>query len=195
MVTARGKRMRLVVSEFVSLDGVIEDPGGAEQSEYGGWTVAYWSDEIAKFKADELLACDGLLLGRVTYQGFAAAWPSMTEDEGFARMNSLRKYVVSATLDTVEWNNSKLLRRNPVEEVKNLKRQSGNYLLVTGSAMLAQELARNNLIDEYRLAVYPVVVGNGKRLFGPGLFTGLNLAGQQATSNGVLLLTYTIAGS
>lgn len=187
--------MRLVVSEFVSLDGVIEDPGGAEQSEYGGWTVAYWSDEIAKFKADELLACDGLLLGRVTYQGFAAAWPSMTEDEGFARMNSLRKYVVSATLDTVEWNNSKLLRRNPVEEVKNLKRQSGNYLLVTGSAMLAQELARNNLIDEYRLAVYPVVVGNGKRLFGPGLFTGLNLAGQQATSNGVLLLTYTIAGS
>jgi dihydrofolate reductase len=187
--------MRLVVSEFLSLDGVMEDPGGAEQSEHGGWTIPYWCDEVAKFKAEEMLACDGLLLGRITYQGFAAAWPSMTEDQGFARMNALPKYVVSATLGTAEWNNSRLLKGNLVQEVTKLKEQPGNDLLVTGSAMLVQELARHNLVDGYRLAIYPVVLGGGKRVFAPDVHVALKLASQEATSSGVVLLTYWAAGS
>jgi dihydrofolate reductase len=181
--------MRIVVSEFVSLDGVMEDPGGAEHFEHGGWTTPYWSDEIAKVKGDELVECDGLLLGRTTYEGFAAAWPSMTEDEGFARMNSLPKYVVSSTLDTVEWNNSQLLKGDVVDEVKQLKQQDGNALVIAGSAMLVQELARNDLIDEYRLTVYPVTLGTGKRLF-EGCNVKLELASEQPTGNGVVFLTY-----
>lgn len=187
--------MRLVVSEYVSLDGVMEDPGGGEQSEYGGWTIPYWSDEIAKFKGDELAACDALLLGRVTYEAFAAAWPFMTEDAGFAAMNSLPKYVVSSTLEAVEWNNSRLLTGKPVDEVRKLKQQRGNDVLVAGSAMLVQELARHNLVDEYRLAVYPVVLGYGKRLFGPGAPIRLTLADHRSTTGGVMLLTYRAGGS
>ena len=186
--------MRLVASEFVSLDGVIEDPAGSEQSVHGGWTNPYWGDELLKFKGDELLACDGLLIGRITYEGFAAAWPSATEDEGFARMNALPKYVVSSTLDTVDWNNSRLLKGNPADEAQALKQQPGNDLLIYGSAMLVQELARHNLIDEYRLAVYPVAIGTGKRLF-EGCHVRLDQVAQQPTSNGVLFLTYRPPGS
>src|SRR5216684_2389657 len=110
---------KLVVSEFVSLDGVMEDPGGAEKFERGGWTMAYWNEEIGKFKFDELFASDALLLGRVTYQGFAAAWPSRTDEAGFAqRMNSLSKCVVSTTLDKAEWNNSHLIRDNVAGSVQ-----------------------------------------------------------------------------
>jgi dihydrofolate reductase len=181
--------MRIVASEFVSLDGVMEDPGGGESFEHGGWTAPYWSDEIAKVKGDELVECEGLLLGRRTYEGFAAAWPSMTEDEGFARMNGLPKYVVSSTLDTVEWNNSHLLKGDVVDQVKKLKQQDGNPLLIAGSAMLVQELGRNDLIDEYRLAVYPVTLGTGKRLF-EECNIQLELAAEQPTANGVVFLTY-----
>jgi len=107
---------KIFVTEFVSLDGVMEDPGGAEKFVHGGWTMPYWSDEIGKFKFDELLASDTLLLGRVTYQGFAAAWPSRTDEAGFdQRMNSLPKYVVSTTLDKAEWNNSHLGQREHCE--------------------------------------------------------------------------------
>ena len=186
--------MRLVASEFVSLDGVIEDPAGSEQSVHGGWTNPYWGDELLKFKGDEPLACDGLLIGRITYEGFAAAWPSATEDEGFARMNALPKYVVSSTLDTVDWNNSRLLKGSPADEAQALKQQPGNDLLMYGSAMLVQELARHNLIDEYRLAVYPVAIGTGKRLF-EGCHVRLDQVAQQPTSNGVLFLTYRPPGS
>jgi dihydrofolate reductase len=122
---------RIFVTEFVSLDGVMEDPGGAEKFVHGGWTMPYWSDEIGKFKLDELFASDALLLGRVTYQGFAAAWPSRTDEAGFAqRMNNLPKYVVSTTLDKAEWNNSHLIKANIAKEVSKLKQQHGQDIMV-----------------------------------------------------------------
>lgn len=182
---------RIVVSEFVSLDGVMEDPGGAEKSEFGGWTIPYWDDELGQFKASELFASDALLLGRVTYEGFAAAWPSMSDEQGFAdHMNSVAKYVVSSTLDTAEWKNSTLLKGDLVDEVTDLRQQPGQDILVAGSATLVQTLMRHGLVDDLRLAIYPVVLGSGKRLFGEGGHTNLDLASHQATSRGVTLVTY-----
>jgi len=181
--------MRIVASEFVSLDNVMQDPGGAEGFEHGGWTMPYWSDEIGKLKGQELFDCDGLLLGRTTYEGFAGAWASMTADEGFAQMNSLPKYVVSSTLDKAEWNNSHLVKGDLGEKVTKLKQQAGSMLLIAGSSLLVQELTRHNLIDEYRLVMYPVTLGAGKRLF-DGCHTSLELVEQQPMSKGVILLTY-----
>ncbi len=130
----------------------MEDPGGAEKFEHGGWTMPYWNEEIAKYKFDELFASDSLLLGRVTYQGFAAAWPSMTDKEGFAnRMNSLSKFVVSTTLKEVEWNNSRLIKGNVAKEVTELKQQPGQDILIAGSGDLVHTLMQHDLIDEYRL--------------------------------------------
>jgi dihydrofolate reductase len=181
---------KLVVSEFVSLDGVMEDPGGAENFDFGGWTIPYWNDDLAVFKTEELLASDALLLGRVTYQGFAAAWPSMKDEAGFAdRMNSNRKYVVSSTLDKAEWNNSTVISADPIEAVTQLKQEPGQDILVGGSATLVQALMRNRLVDELRLAVYPIVLGKGKRLFGDS-HTKLELVQQQPTSTGVNLAVY-----
>lgn len=182
---------KVVVSEFVSLDGVMEDPGGAEKFEHGGWTIPYWHDEIGQFKFDELFASDALLLGRVTYQGFAAAWPSMTDEAGFAdRMNSLPKYVVSTTLDKVEWNNSRLIKGNVAAEVAKLKQQPGQDILVAGSGELIQTLMQHGLIDEYRLLVYPVVLGSGKRLFKDGSKANLKLVSTKQFSSGVAALSY-----
>ena len=159
----------VVVSMFVSLDGVIEDPGGAEGFAHGGWTIPYWNEEIGKIKLDELFASDALLLGRVTYQGFAAVWPSQNDAAGFAdRMNSLPKYVVSTTLQELEWNNSKLIKGNVAEEVSKLKQQPGQDILIAGSGLLVNSLMQDGLIDEYRLLVYPVVLGSGKRLLKRG---------------------------
>lgn len=180
---------RIVVSEFVSLDGVMEDPGGAEKFEHGGWTIPYWNDDIAAYKTAELFASDGLLLGRVTYEGFAAAWPKMKDD--FAdHMNNVAKYVVSSTLETADWNNSTVIRGDLVEEITNLKQQPGKDILVAGSATLVQALMRHNLVDELRLEVYPVVLGSGKRLFAESGRVNLELVDTQATSSGVTLLTY-----
>jgi dihydrofolate reductase len=182
--------MRIVVSEFVSLDGVMEDPGGAEGYEHAGWHFRSWVPEMGKIKLDELLASDALLLGRVTYQAFAAAWPTVEDEDGFAdRMNSLPKYVVSSTLDTLDWNNSHILKGDVAEEVTALKQRPGNDLLIGGSAMLVQELARHNLIDLYRLAVHPVVLGTGKRLLGD-THVNLELVEQQSTPSGVIFLSY-----
>jgi dihydrofolate reductase len=182
---------KIVVSEFVSLDGVMEDPGGASDFEFGGWTAPYWNEDIAKFKYDELFACDALLLGRVTYEGFAAAWPSMTDEQGFAdRMNSIPKYVVSSTLKSAEWSNSKVIRDDFVEELASLKQEAGRDILVAGSASLAKALVHHNLVDEIRLAVYPVVLGTGIRLFGQGDHANLELVDQKPTSSGVVLLSY-----
>ena len=182
---------KVVVSEFVSLDGVMEDPGGAEKFEHGGWTMPYWSDEIGKVKFDELFASDALLLGRVTYQGFAKAWPSMKDEAGFAdRMNSIPKYVVSTTLEEVEWNNSRLIKGNVVEEIFRLKQQPGQNILIGGSAKLVQALMQHGLIDEYWLLVYPVVLGSGKRLFQEVSKTTLKLVETRAFSSGVALLHY-----
>lgn len=182
---------KVVVSEFVSLDGVIEDPGGAEKFEHGGWTIPYWSDDIGAFKFDELMTSDALLLGRVTYEGFAAAWPGQADEAGFAdRMNNLPKYVVSTTLDKADWNNSTIISGNVAEEVASLKEQPGQDILINGSGKLIQSLMPDNLIDEYRLLVYPIVLGSGKRLFQGGIDTTLKLVESRVFDSGVILLRY-----
>jgi dihydrofolate reductase len=175
----------------VSLDGVMEGPGPIDEFKLAGWTMPYGNEKIGKFKLDELFASDALLLGRVTYQGFAAAWPSRTDEAGFAdRMNSLPKFVVSTTLEKVEWNNSRLIKGNVAEEVSRLKQQPGQDILVAGSATLVQTLMQHDLVDEYRLLVYPVVLGSGKRLFRDGSNATLKLVGTKTFSSGVVLLRY-----
>jgi len=173
---------KLIVTEFLTLDGVMEEPA---------WTAPYWNDEIAKFKYDELFGSDTLLLGRVTYQGFAAAWPSRTDEQGFAdRMNGLPKFVVSTTLEKVEWNNSRLIKENIPEEVSRLKQQPGQKILIYGSGDLVQTLMQSDLIDEYWLLVYPIVLGSGKRLFQDGSKTTLSLKETKTFSSGVVVLCY-----
>jgi dihydrofolate reductase len=175
---------KVIVSEFVTLDGIMEAPDQ--------WSFQFWNEEIAKFKFDELFASDALLLGRVTYQGFAAAWPSMTDEEGFAeRMNSLPKFVVSKTLEEVEWNNSRLIKGNIAEEVSKLKQQPGQDILISGSGDLIHTLTQYNLIDEYRLLVYPVVLGSGKPLFKSlNDQLHLKLLETKTFDSGVVLLSY-----
>jgi dihydrofolate reductase len=184
---------KIVVSEFITLDGVIEAPGGDESlGERSGWSIPYFNEETAKFKLDDLLASDALLMGRATYQIHAAAWPSMTDEEGFADlMNGLPKYVVSTTLERVEWNNSRLIRGNIPEAVKKLKQEVQRTILIDGGSDLVHSLMRHDLIDEYRLLVHPVVVGKGKRLFrGDSQTTELRLIEARAFSTGVVALTY-----
>jgi dihydrofolate reductase len=183
---------KVIVSEYVTLDGVMEDPGGAEGFKYGGWSFQFWSEEAAKYKFDELFASDALLLGRVTYQGFAKAWPTITDEAGFAdRMNNLPKFVVSTTLEVVAWNNSTLIKENIAEEVAKLKQQPGQDILVAGSGDLVHTLMQSDLIDEYRLMVHPVVLGSGKRLFTEGTNTlKLQLLETKTFSSGVVVLTY-----
>jgi len=173
----------LIVTEFLSLDGVMEAPA---------WTFPYWNDEIAQFKGAETSAGEALLLGRVTYQGFTAAWPQ-SEDDGAAYFNNARKYVVSTTLEQVEWNNSTLIKDNIVAEITKLKQQDGPDLVVHGSATLAQTLMQHDLVDRYRLLVYPLVVGQGKRLFAEGSTATLKLVEAKSFSSGVTALIYTPA--
>jgi dihydrofolate reductase len=172
---------KLVVTEFMSLDGVMEEPR---------WTFKYWNDEIAKFKGEESSASDALLLGRVTYQGFAAAWPR-SKAEGADYFNSVRKYVVSETLEEpLEWNNSTLLKDNIVEQITNLKQQDGKDIAVHGSATLVQTLMQHDLVDRYRLLIYPVVLGKGERLFEEGATATLKLLESRSFSSGVAALVY-----
>jgi dihydrofolate reductase len=161
---------RIVVTEFVTLDGVIEDPGGSEKTAQGGWAFKYErGDEGDKYKFDELMAADAMLLGRVTYEGFAAAWPNYTDEVGFAaKMNSMPKYVVSSTLESADWENSTILRGNVAEEASKLKAQFAGDVIVHGSASVVQALQDADLVDEYRLLVFPTVLGSGKRLFRDG---------------------------
>ncbi len=174
----------VIATEYVTLDGVMEEPGQ--------WSFQFWSDEAATFKFDELFASDALLLGRVTYQGFANAWPSMTDEQGFAdRMNGLPKFVVSTTLEEATWNNSQLIRGNVAEEVSRLKQQPGQDILLAGSSELVHTLRQHDLIDEYRLMVHPIILGSGKRLFREGSdTTTLRLVEAKAFSSGVVVLTY-----
>jgi dihydrofolate reductase len=156
----------VVVTEFISLDGVIEDPGGAEGFKHGGWSFKFdRGPEGDKFKVDELNAADAQLLGRVTYEGFAAAWPNMTGDEFSKKMNSMPKYVVSTTLQSADWENSTVLSGDLASEIATVKDRHAGDILIAGSATLAQSLTALGLIDEYRLMVFPVVLGGGKRLF------------------------------
>ena len=187
---------KLVVTEYVTVDGTMEDPGGGETGPYGGWSFQFWSEEAWKFKFDELFAADALLLGRVTYEGFSKAWPAMKDEEGFAdRMNGLPKYVVSTTLEKAEWNNSHIIRSNVAEAVANLKQQPGQDILVAGSARLVQTLAQHDLVDEYRLMVHPILVGGGKRVFGGGTERkALKLVEARPFSSGIVILFYQADG-
>lgn len=172
----------IIVTEFLSLDGVMEDPR---------WTFKYWNDEIAAFKGEETSANEPLLLGRVTYQGFATAWPNRTdEDPGAPYFNGTRKYVASTTLDKVEWSNSVLIKDNIMEAIRKLKQEDGPDMVVHGSAMLAQSLMQHGLVDRLRLLVYPVVLGKGKRLFSEDTTATLNLVEARSFSSGVAGLIY-----
>lgn len=161
---------RLVVSEFVTLDGVVEDPGGSEGFDRGGWAFQFERGaEGDKFKLDETLGAAALLLGRRTYEGFEAAWPSRTDEMGFAdKMNSMPKYVVSSTLRDPEWTNTTVVG-DVAEAVPRLKEDVDGDILVAGSAQLVSALFEHSLVDELRLMVFPVVLGAGKRLFADGI--------------------------
>ncbi|HWH09770.1 MAG TPA: dihydrofolate reductase family protein [Solirubrobacteraceae bacterium] len=183
---------KVVISEFVSLDGVMEDPGGAEGYAHGGWTFRHPDPDGMKYKLDEVMAADAMLLGRVTYEGFAAAWPGMTDDVGFAdKMNAMPKYVVSTTLASADWNNSTLIAADVADAVRDLKDQPGQEILVAGSRTLAQTLLADGLVDEYRLMIFPVILGSGKRLFGettqPATMT---LVDSKQLASGTMILTY-----
>jgi dihydrofolate reductase len=173
---------KIIATEFLSLDGVMENPA---------WTFPYWNDEIAKFKAEETTDNDVLLLGRVTYEGFAAAWPQRTgEDSGATYFNGVRKYVVTNTLDKAEWNNSQIIKGNAVEEITKLKQQNGENLVVHGSGKLVQTLMQHDLVDTIRLLIYPVVLGKGQRLFEEGATATLKLVETRSFSSGVVGLIY-----
>jgi len=186
---------RIVVTEFVSMDGVMEDPGGAESFRYGGWTFEIErGDEGDKFKLDETLSSEALLLGRVTYEGFAAAWPSR-EGEFADKFNTMPKYVVSSTLEEPEWNNSTVLKGDVAQEVAKLKQEHDGDIVVHGSAQLVQALVEHDLVDELRLMVFPVVLGSGKRLFGETSDKKpLRLVDSKTVGDGVVILIYEPAG-
>jgi dihydrofolate reductase len=160
---------RIVVTEFVSLDGVFEDPGGAENYEYGGWTFEYdRGDEGNAFKLDELMEAKVQLLGRVTYEGFAEAWPS--RDGPFAdKLNNDPKVVVSTTLTDPQWNNTTVIDSDVVERLKQLRDETDGSILVAGSGMLVETLLGADLVDELRLMVFPTILGRGRRLFPDGI--------------------------
>jgi dihydrofolate reductase len=184
---------RIVVTEFMSLDGVVEAPGGGEGFKHGGWSLEInRGEEGDKFKLDETLSSEALLLGRVTYEGFAASWPSRTDDAGFAdKFNSMPKYVVSSTLEDPEWNNSTVLKGDVVEEVSRLKQEQDGDIVVHGSPQLVQILLDHDLVDELRLMVFPVVLGSGKRLFGETSDKKpLRLTDTKVVGDGVAILTY-----
>jgi len=182
---------RIVVTEFVSLDGVMEDPGGAEDFEHGGWTFEIdRGEEGNRFKLEETLETEALLLGRVTFEGFAAAWPSR-KGEFADKFNQMPKYVVSSTLGEPQCSNSTVLRGDLAEEVAKLKDEVDGTIQVAGSAQLVQSLLDRDLVDELRLMVFPVVLGSGKRLFGETAGKKpLRLTGSKVVGDGVAILTY-----
>jgi dihydrofolate reductase len=181
---------RLIVSQFTTVDGVIEDPGGAEG--VGGWAFKFERGEDGdRFKVDEVMASEALLLGRVTYEGFAAAWPSREGD--FAdKFNGMQKYVVSTTLRNPEWSNTTVISKDVPAAVRALKEREGGGILVNGSPTLVKTLAGHDLVDEYRLMVFPTVVGGGKRLFPDGVTVdALELVESRPVGgDGVVILIY-----
>jgi dihydrofolate reductase len=176
--------MKVVVTEFMTLDGVVEAPNE--------WSFPYWTDETGKFKSDELAASEVQLLGRVTYEGFASAWPTMQDTGEFGvKMNNMPKYVVSTMLKKAEWTNSTIIKTNVADEISKLKKGSGGDILVAGSMTLIRTLMEHDLVDEYRLLTYPVVLGKGKRLFDGGMAASLKLTESKPMgSTGVVLLRY-----
>ncbi len=188
---------KIIVSEFVSLDNVIQAPGGAEEDTeggftHGGWTGPFWHDEIGVRFSREMSQSDALLLGRKTWQIHGGAFEPMPAGDQFGdAMNAMRKYVVSTTLTTASaWRNSTLIKGNVVEEVRKLKAQPGKNILIDGSSVLVHALAEHDLIDEYNLFVYPVLLGNGKKLFPHGLNVNLRLIESKPLPTGVVLMRY-----
>jgi dihydrofolate reductase len=192
---------KLVVGTFLTLDGVMQAPGGPEEDpsggfEYGGWSVPFWGDDLMGRVMDESMQpADALLLGRKTYEIFAAHWPNVGDDDPMAaKLNSVQKYVASTTLDSVEWQNSTLIEGDVAEEVAKLKDEKAE-IQVPGSQNLIQTLLKHDLIDEYRLWFFPVALGNGKRLFADGTMpTNLKLVDTKTSSTGVAMNTYEVAG-
>jgi dihydrofolate reductase len=189
---------KVVVSTFLSLDGVMQAPGGPDEDrsggfEHGGWQMPYFDEVGGQAVAQGFATTDGLLLGRKTYEIFAAYWPNQPTDDPFAAaMNGMQKYVASRTLqEPLQWSNSTLLKGNVGEEGNKLREQPGKDLQVIGSGEFAQTLIDNDLVDEYRLMVHPIVLGTGKRLFRDGSKkTALRLVDSTTTTTGVLILTY-----
>jgi dihydrofolate reductase len=161
---------KIVVSEFLSLDGVMEDPGGAEGTPQGGWAFKFdRGPDGDRYKLDELMDAEAMLLGRVTYEGFAQAWPGREDEQGFAaRMNGMPKYVVSSSIENPSWENTTVLRGDAAAEVAQLREKVDGNILVAGSTSLVHALHDAGLVDEYRLMIYPAVLGGGKRLFREG---------------------------
>jgi dihydrofolate reductase len=190
----------LIVSTFVSLDGVMQGPGGPEEDPtdgftHGGWSVNYWDDFMGRVMDDATAEPYELLLGRRTYEIFAAHWPYVSDDSMADKLNSIPKHVASRTLDAVEWNNSNLITGDVAEYVARLKDQPGPEIQVHGSGNLIQTLLQHDLVDEYRLWIFPVVIGAGKRLFGDGTTpSGLRLVDTKTSSTGVIVATYQRAG-
>jgi dihydrofolate reductase len=194
--------MKLIVGAFLSLDGVMQGPGGPDEDreggfDLGGWLVPYADEDMGNFMVESITSTDALLLGRKTYEIFAAHWPKVTDENDpiATKLNSMPKYVASRTLERVEWNNSTLLKGDAAEAVAELKRQAGGDLQTQGSTDLAQTLIRHDLVDEYRLLVYPVVLGKGKRLFREGNPpAALRLVDTKTSSTGIAMHTYESAG-
>jgi len=182
---------RIIVTEFVSLDGVMEAPGGGEDYKHAGWTFAISRGEEGNaFKLKETMDSEALLLGRVTYEGFAQAWPSR-EGEFADKLNSMPKYVISSTLKQADWKNSTILNGDLTEEVTKLKKTLKGNIVVHGSAQLVQALVANDLIDELRVMVFPVILGSGKKLFGEmGEKKSMKLVSSQPVGDGVEILIY-----
>ena len=188
---------KIIVSEFVSLDGVMQAPGGAEEDTdggfaYGGWTGPYWHDDIGANILQELNQSDTLLLGRKTWQTHADAFDPISAGDPFADvLNNLRKYVVSTTLKSADaWRNSTIINENVVDEVRKLKEQPGKDIYVDGSSVLVHTLSQSDLVDEYHLLVFPIVLGSGKRVFPNGFYSGLKLIESKPFPSGVILLRY-----
>jgi dihydrofolate reductase len=193
---------KLVVGTFLTMDGVMQAPGGPEEDRssgfaHGGWLVPYFDDMMGKVMTEWIRGADGVLLGRKTYEIFAAHWPYVTGDDAIAaKLNGVRKYVVSRTLDRVEWNNSTLITGDVVEGVKRLKREAGDELQVHGSGELIQTLLEHDLIDAFRLWTFPVLLGTGKRLFANGTVPSrLKLVETRTSSTGAMLQVYEAAGT
>jgi dihydrofolate reductase len=188
---------KLVVGAFLTLDGVMQAPGGPDEDRdggftHGGWAVPLFDEQMGQYMTDLTNRAGALLLGRKTYDIFAASWPQAGDDDPIAaKLNSVPKYVASRTLKNVEWNNSTLLTGDVAEEVAKLKQQDGDEIQVAGSGELVQTLLKHDLIDEYHLLIFPVLVGGGKRLFADGtLPVGLKLVETTTSSTGVMISTY-----
>jgi dihydrofolate reductase len=188
---------KIIVSEFVSLDGVMQAPGGVDEDmdggfAHGGWTMPYWHDDMGATLFEEISQADTLLLGRKTWQGHAGAFEPAPADDPFAGLlNSLKKYVVSTTLKSADaWRNSTIIRENVADEVRKLKEQRGKDIYLDGSSVLVHTLAQAGLVGEYHLLVFPLVLGTGKRVFPDGYYSGLKLLETKPFPSGVVLMRY-----